>query len=197
MSSSRPGNDKLSCSLAQSQHFDVANTCGGSLEQDSAKARQNCWSESTPHDAANVWHRLMDLGFMRNALKTSLLRLMVQNATSAIVTTGNGCVCLPVTTMLNIPRATFDFARKASLSKPRSRSLTNASAALRVANFREAESPPCFRSLIRVSGALLRGKQADRPSRTAWRYMCSAIWLRLQRGRGRVWHHVTRTAHNL
>ena len=44
---------------------------------------------------------------------------MVQSATSAIVATGNCCVCPPVTMMANIPRATLDFAWKASVSKPR------------------------------------------------------------------------------
>ena len=101
--------------IEQSQHFDVANTCGGTLEKDPAQALQNCSSELKPHDAANVLHRVTDLGCMRNALATSLLRSMVQNATSAIVATGSCCVCPPITMMSNIPRATFGFAWRASL----------------------------------------------------------------------------------
>ena len=52
----------MCCSLVQSQHLDVSNSCGRSLE-DSVKALQNCSSELTPHEAANVLHRVTDLGF--------------------------------------------------------------------------------------------------------------------------------------
>ena len=48
---------------------------------------------------------------------TSLVHLTVQNATSAIVATTYCCVCPPVPMMSNVPLATFDFSRDASLSK--------------------------------------------------------------------------------
>ena len=57
------------------------------LCQGSAK---NCSSELTPRDVAHVLHRFTNLGLM-HMLATSLLRLMMQNATSAIVVTGNSC----------------------------------------------------------------------------------------------------------
>ena len=90
----------------QSQHFDVANACGRSLEEDSAKALQNCSSELIPHDTANVLHRVTDLGLLRNALATSLLRLMVQSATSAIVA---GSCCVLSSVHDDVEHTTSDF----------------------------------------------------------------------------------------
>ena len=96
--------------------------------------------------------------------------------------------------MSNIPRATFHFAWKASPSKSRSRSLTNArSAALPVANFRDAESLRHFPSLMRdaacSSSCLVRicghGKRTDHRERrgATWTVQCGFASARRSRAR--------------
>ena len=77
---------------------------------------------------------------MQNVLATSRLRLVVQNATSAIVATRNCCVCPP----------RHDYGEKRLSASPDHEVCRTArSAAFRVANLRVAENLCCFPSLLR------------------------------------------------